>query len=337
MDEPAATQSAGEGESSWTRWHRLGGAIVISAGALVLYGVGTAGGGYTGDLDQVLQASRAVLDGLDPYSPEVASWVEDWGFPLYYPLPTLLAALPLALLPIHLARVVFVGLSTFLLAWAVTRAGPHRLWIFASGAYLGALASTQWSPLLTASLLLPMLAPVMVAKPNIGAAFMLSGPGRRFVLAGLIGGGILVAASFVYDPGWVPKWLAALQGAPHFTPPVLLPGGAIVLLALLKWRRWDARLLVAMACMPHTTMVYEALPILLVAKGWKQTLLLSILSLVALAGQFMLDSRISGSEVMALEAFAEWTRGVGMLSVALIYLPATIMILRRVNERAGPV
>ena len=55
-------------------------------------------------------------------------------------------------------------------------------------------------------------------------------------------------------------------------------GGPLILLALLRWRRPEARLLVALGCIPHTTMLYEALPLFLVARRWQEGVLLAALS-----------------------------------------------------------
>ncbi len=312
---------------------RLAAATVVAFCALALYSVGTASEGYTSDFSQLWHAACAVLAGLDPYASQDAAWTEGWGFPLLYPLPAVLTVLPLSLLPLRAAEIVFMTGSTGLLAYGVTREGSHRLWIFASGAFLGALAATQWSPLLTASVLLPVLAPFAIVKPNIGGALGMAFPSRPFVAWALGGGAILATAAFLVDPGWIPKWLGNLQSTPHLRPPVLLPGGVLVLLALLRWRRWEARLLVAMACVPHTTLVYETLPLFLVTRGWRQSMAFAALSLAALAGQFYLDIRLpDGSTEDSMLAFTQWTADVGSLSLALIYLPLTILVLRRGNE-----
>jgi hypothetical protein len=303
--------------------------------AILVFWVGSSSEAYVSDLDQIWHASRALLDGKDPYDlTELPSQLE-WGFPLFYPLPALVAAIPLGLMPLQLAQLLFVGLSTALLAFGVTKWGPRGLWIFASGAYLGGLANAQWSPILTAALLLPWLAPILVAKPSVGIALMLSGPGRKFILLAVSGAFLLTGLSFLLDPAWVGKWVDVVSQAPHFRPPLLLMGGPLLLLALLRWRRWEARLLLALACIPHTTLVYEALPLLLIGRGWRQLMLLAGLSLVVFAAQFRLDSRVAIGEPGAMEAFAAWTHSVGSLSVALIYLPALIMVLRRPNDWSG--
>lgn len=44
-------------------------------------------------------------------------------------------------------------------------------------------------------------------------------------------------------PHWPVDWLDALRGAPHYAPPVQRPGGFLLLLAFLRWRQPEARML----------------------------------------------------------------------------------------------
>jgi hypothetical protein len=287
---------------------------------------------YISDIEQVWHGSRAILRGIDPYSvvgPGLDYAIE---FPLYYPLPAMLAFLPFALLPLELARLLFTFLSAGLLAYAITADGWHRLPLFVSGSYIGALASVQWSPLLTAAFLLPWLGPMLLLKPNIGFAIAASSPARGLLTWCVLGGGALVILSLLLQPSWPAHWLGLVRSAPHFTPPVLLPGGFIVLVALTRWRRPEARLLVALACVPHTTLVYETLPLMLIPRTWKEAFLLASLSFTAMLLQALFDSRIGTLEPGVLVAFQGWVTVAGMLLVALVYLPATLLVLRRPNE-----
>ena len=208
---------------SW--WERIVLALAISAFSLLLFAGFSGSPTYRSDLDQLWHAGRALIEGRDPYAMDAAG-LRYWGFPLYYPLPAIVTMIPLALLPLTVARWVFVGVSAGLLAYAATREGRHRLWIFLSGAFVASVGTVQWAPLLTAAFLLPWLAPVIFVKPNIGLVLAAATPERRFYAAALIGGGLLLLVSFVLDPRWVARWLNAVQNAPHFTPPVLLWGGA---------------------------------------------------------------------------------------------------------------
>jgi hypothetical protein len=291
---------------------------------------------YVSDIDQVWHGTRALLRGLDPYSVIGPGREYHIGFPLYYPLPALVAFTPFALLPLQLARLVLVAISTGLLAYAVTAGGWHRLPIFVSGAFVAAAASVQWSPLLTAAFVLPWLGPALLLKPNIGLAIAATSPGRGLLLSCALGGGALLLVSLGLHPTWPGRWLTLVRNAPHFTPPVLLPGGVLVLLALLRWRRPEARLLVAMACVPHTTLTYETLPLLLIPRNWKESLLLAALSFVVLVLQAHLDIRVEPGDPLYLEVFVEWVTSVGTFAVALLYLPATILVLRRPNEGDPP-
>ena len=45
------------------------------------------------------------------------------------------------------------------------------------------------------------------------------------------------ALSFVLLPGWIHPFLAAAMAMPHTTPPVGRPGGFLLLLSFLRWRR----------------------------------------------------------------------------------------------------
>jgi hypothetical protein len=99
------------------------------------------------------------------------------------------------------------------------------------------------------------------------------------------------------------------------------PGGALVLLALLRWRRPEARLLAAMACIPLTASWYEALPLLLIGQTKRECQVLSLLSSAgyATAGLFL-----------AHDEFVE-VRYVRSLMLAFCFFPALVTVLRRTN------
>jgi hypothetical protein len=64
---------------------------------------------------------------------------------------------------------------------------------------------------------------------------------------------LLLAVSFAMQPGWVVEWRDAVRetsmagGRVPYTAPVLLPGGLLTLLAALRWRRPEARLIATLA------------------------------------------------------------------------------------------
>ena len=296
---------------------------------------------YDSDWDQVYWGARAVWSGLNPYDVSLIGpdgTMFRFDFPLYYPLPAMLVVSPLAAFPLRVARALWVGISAGVLVYMIEAKAPHLRSLLLSGAFIMAFGAAQWSPLLSASLMLPALGWAVVAKPTIGAALIASTSEPLFLRSALIGGGLLVAVSFAIQPAWLPHWLASVSTAPHLAPPITLFGGVLVLLALTRWRRWEARLLVALACVPHTTVAYEALYLLLIPKTRKQTILLSIASLIALGIQLWLDPRatITATRDVQETAFREYMAIAGRLSVALVYLPALIMVLRRPNEGELP-
>src|SRR5262249_33259563 len=202
-------------------------------------------------------------------------------FPLLYPASAVVAAIPFAAIPLRLANVLFTAGSAVVLAWAVTRERlwTPKLWVFASGGYLAAVHLAQWSPLLTAAAFLPSLGFALAVKPTLGAALFAAYPSRRALVSALA----LVCASFIIFPSWPAFWTQSLHFTGHMSAPVmhLAAGGPLILLSLAKWKRPEARLLAVLACVPQTTLLYEAVPLFLVVERWYEGLALSILTIVA--------------------------------------------------------
>lgn len=311
-----------------TRGARLAVALVVAAAAALFYFMVQARGVFDGqsDLDQVWTASRLVLDGVDPYRSIGPGLAHAQRFPLVYPMTTFVVFAPLALLPLAAARVLFVAGSAGLLAWAVTRDGFARLPLFLSGSFYMAVTAAQWSPLLTAAALLPGLAFVLVAKPNVGVALAGAGLVRRRAVVSAAGAAAIVALSLALEPRWPAEWLDALRATPHLTAPVMRRGGAVLLLAALRWRREEARLLLLLALVPQTTVLYEALPLFLIPRTRQQATLLALLSY----GVVLVQGTTPAGD------YAAFTRDVGAALVALVYLPALVMVLRRPNEGELP-
>jgi hypothetical protein len=267
------------------------------------------------------------MHGANPYLLVGPGLVFDWPWQVVlYPGTAMIAGMPFALLPQVPALVLFVWLSTALLAYAITADGWYRLPLFLSYSFIVAADAAQWSPLLTAALCIPSLAWVLAVKPSIGLALLAAATSLRTVKLALVGGVVLSVLSLLVFPTWPLYWLRAVRSVTTMHAPILLPGGVFVLLALLRWRRPEARLIVALACVPQTNSWYEALPLLLVPTSFRQTVLLS---LVATCGTFFQGTVATLDE-------AEYNRGVGILMVAFAYLPATLLVLFRPNEGELP-
>jgi hypothetical protein len=282
------------------------------------------------DFAPVWYAGRVLLEGGDPYASIGPGLAFSWPWPLYYPLPAALLAIPLTPLPQSIAMGVFSALGAGALAWALSGRELAPLLAFLSVCVWDAIAAAQWSPMLAATFALTPLSVVLVAKPTAGAALFAARPNRW----GLWGAGVLLAVSFLLRPDWLGSWLDSISGARDVSGtkfpsviPATLPGGALSLAAWLRWRRPEARLVGALACVPLTMAPYESVFLFLVPRGWRQSLALVALSNVAVAWMYFAPAEPQMTARM---------RFFGTVLVWLMYLPATMMILRRPNEGAVP-
>lgn len=275
------------------------------------------------DFDQFWFAAGALRDGLNPYAAVGPGLAFKWPWPLYYPLPATLLALPFSYIPVLPARAVFFGLSSALLAFGLTRESYHRLVVFASASYLVASNVVQWEVLLTAAALLPVLGFVFAAKPNIALALLFAYPRRRAI----VGVAIITVLSLVVMPSWPVQWLNLIRTASDKAPPVSYAGGFLLLLALLRWRRPEARLIVALACTPLTMMPYVTIPLFLIPASLMESLVLAWATWVAWFTVGLMGPHAN---------FAEFNLHNATVFVPLVYLPALIMVLRRPNEGELP-
>lgn len=271
------------------------------------------------DFDQLWVAARAWRSGADPYAAVSAGF----PYPLFYPFTAVVFVLPFSLLPLAAARCLFVGLGAGLLAYAVTARGWWMLWLFLGNNVRNALQTAQWSTWLTAAALVPWVGLVFAAKPTIGLAIFGSRPSRL----GLGLAAVLVALSLLIWPGWpFSWWIAVHTTAESYRAPITRPFGWILLLALLRWRDPDGRLLAFLACVPHTSAIYETVELYLVCRTRAEVAILAFLSYVV---QFLAPEREYPS--FAIRLTAEWP-----LLFAFMYLPALFIVLRRSVSQHGP-
>lgn len=273
------------------------------------------------DFDQLWLAGRAIRAGMDPYAAVHGSFWRD----LYYPMPAAFIALPATLLPRVAAHACFAGLALGAAAYALSSRGWWALIGLASYPALDATLLAQWSPLFVAAGLVPNLEWIAVAKPTTGLATVLSfaiDRPLRMMWLSLVLGVSIVSACFVLQPQWVSNWLAATRSAAHFKPLVLRPGGVLLLLAAVRWRLPEARLLALLAVIPQTIAPYEALLLTLALRSRREALVFSVASFAALP---LLRSVQAG---VALDVRINHDAPILLL---FLYLPVLVMILRRPN------
>jgi hypothetical protein len=194
-----------------------------------------------------------------------------------------------------------------------------------------AFESVQWGPLLSSATVIAPLAMFLVAKPTVGGAIFLARPSRWAFIGAAVFGGI----AFLVQPTWVADWLDAIARdnaiwAPTvpYRAPITFVGGPLVLLCVLRWRRPEARLVAAMVCVPQTLVWYEAAPLMLVPRTFWQSV-----ALVALGYVGHTWVRLHLPPVFHERLSYQL---VGQAMIWSLYLPCTLMVLRRNNEGALP-
>jgi hypothetical protein len=302
--------------------------IALLAGALAGIGLiiywGTQPPTSHSDLTQVWYGAKSMLAGRDPYADVGPTGFFHWTFPLLYPMPAMLVVAPLASLTDHLANVVFSSVGVGLLAFALTgdiSSLNARLIALAAPPLWLALRYAQWSPFFAAAVLLPSLGFLAAAKPTIGLAVLATRPNRRAIIIAII----LVAASFVIAPHWLGAWIAGLHAAPHIRPAILRPAGAPLLLAALRWRRPEGRLLFFMSIVPLSPFWYEALPLALIPRTWREGLALACTQWLGWAWWAMRD-----------ESYWPHADSSALAVIVAMMLPCLAIVLRRPNAGDMP-
>lgn len=283
------------------------------------------------DFEQIWYAARAILAGINPYQQVGPGLAVDWPFPLLYPLPAGVIGIPFAPFSVHASAVLFSFVGGALFAWALMEHGYGPLFGFFSMPLRAAFETVQWSPLLSSATVIAPLSLFLVAKPTVGGAIFLSRPSRwAFAGAAMFGG-----VAFLLQPGWVADWLDAIARnnalwAPTtpYRAPITFVGGPLALLSLLRWRRPEARLVAALVCVPQTLVLYEAVPLMLVPRTFWQSVALVTVSYI---GHTWVRLHLPPGyhERLSYEL-------VGKAMIWSLYLPCTIMVLRRRNEGRVP-
>jgi hypothetical protein len=175
----------------------------------------------------------------------------------------------------------------------------------------------QWAPLLIAAALTAPISSLLAVKPTLGFALWTGWPNRKAVIGGLL----FLGLSLLIRPTWIQEWLASVSKTPH-SPNLLRPGGFLMLLGLLRWRRPEGRLLAALALVPQTTALYETLPLALLCRNRPQAAAFATLTMVA-----HLLFLLGPQGAWPIGAEYQW-----WVLLALVYLPAIALVLRRPNE-----
>jgi hypothetical protein len=259
------------------------------------------------------RGARALLAGENPYDTirPTGPPPEDHWF--MYPLTAPLAVVPLAWLPAQVGGAIFAGLGAGLLAFVLSASGGMKPFLmFLSPSFGFAIVLGQWSPLLVAAALAAPLSWALVCKPTIGLPLFLYKPTWRMAI--LCTAFLLV--SLVVQPTWPFDWWRNSQRLEGHYIPIIRPLGFLCLLALLRWRRPEARLVAGMSMVPQNLYFYDQVPLFLAATTVRRTVVL-----VALSWAAWWLGKIGCETPQFCGAESElWV-------ILLMYLPATFMAL----------
>jgi hypothetical protein len=282
--------------------------------------------GTAGDLAGPLEGARRILAGqrniyAEPYAPYASAYA------LSYPLTASFLVLPLAPLPPHTAAMIFVGVTTAIAAYVLSRRRLDELLLFASAPAVFAWCWAQWAPLLLIQGVAAWTVFLGIGKPQVGAVMFAYRPSRR----GLAIAVTAALATLVWSPTWPLDWL---RGSWHASGEVkehagalFAPGGFLLLVAAWKWRDPRARLLLALTIIPNRLWFYDQLYLGLVPETTRRRLVWVLCSWLAAGGWALARHWTGGEATFALEA----------LIVLLIYGPALWFILKPVPAQAeGP-
>ena len=276
------------------------------------------------DFDQIVVGARRTLAGLTPYTVTPLPGLE---WPIYYPMPALVLGFPFAAMSLAMAHALFSGLSGGVFTWALSREGDAKLFALGTWPYVLTVSLGQWGPLLMATSGMSMIAWLVIVKPNLGIALAAAYGPRwirgRALFVNVVAIGALLIVSWLVRPHWIAEWRAVISTpTPHIILPVTALGGPLLLLALLRWRRPEARLIAGLACMPQTFSSYDSLLVFLVPQTRREALYL-------VAGTTCATLAIA--LIGTAPTYAETVRRFAPVRIALVYLPAVAMILRRPN------
>lgn len=214
-----------------------------------------------GDLHKILVGAQLLYHGENVY--QTQPLVDDDMTGLYsvgdYPFPAFVAAWPFSFLAPLPACTLWVFATSALLAWLLAARGRWPLLIMLTYPMLKTYTMAKFEPLELAGLVAPWAAMFILCKPHVGLPILFASPDRRRLLSI----GLAFLASLLLMPSWPLDWLEALPTVPglhqqqktgsfgEYSMPLLQSGGFLLLLALVRWRDWRARLLLGCSLMPQ--------------------------------------------------------------------------------------
>jgi hypothetical protein len=249
---------------------RVSSAILIGlAAAAVALSSGTRPGGDF--VARAVDTARDVLSGVDIYTRSYTS------VDVPYPLPVIALGLPFTPLNNGAAGALFIGLSSSLLAYALTRDRQYwRLILFLSYPYIESVKTIQFAPLYCVMMIYPGLLawPLALIKPQGGLVGVVMDKPKR---GSVVVSGLLLLGSLLIDPLWPIEWGRLIGLYRSAIIPLLAPFGFVLLAVLIRWRKREWRALLALAALPKRAS-YDHLLAWMLCRNWREMTILTALS-----------------------------------------------------------
>lgn len=235
--------------------------------------------GNAGDFAWPLNAARVLLQGENPYHRMDLGPSSLPADVLLYPMPTLLLVLPFTPFSDTVALSLFLACSSALLAYLVQTRAPHAVPVILSVPFWNCIFAGQWSILTSALLLVPALSPLIVVKPTFALTALAVQPDRRRVARVCLAMGAIALITLPILWTWPLDWLHNLPLAYYERLIVALTvPGFVVCIAALRWRNPAARLLLALAFMPHFPNFYDQVALTLIPHTRRRSLAFALVS-----------------------------------------------------------
>ena len=276
------------------------------------------------------RAGFAVTQGVSPYRIIRETGPMPYSGNFLYPMPAAVVGVPFTVFEVHTGAAVFVGIGFAVAAFALLSLATWRVAALATAPAIAVLGNGQWAPLLLGAAILPGFGWLLCVKPTIGAALFLWRPRWSIVL----GGAAACLLALLVLPTWPLEYLDNARSsttASEYVPPILMVSGAglPLLLALLRWRRPEGRLLAAMSIVPQNTFFYDQLPLMLVPQSMSGLLLYGMWSNLVRFSAYVIEPK------WAYATTAERSHSWEPFILFGLYLPCLVMVLMRPND--GPV
>lgn len=250
------------------------------------------------DFSWTIRAARYMLARTNPYDTPLEQ----------YPLTAAVFGIPFVRLRPELAAALFLGISSGLLAFGLTRDGYHRLLVFFAYPFWAAVLTAQWAPLIMASAFFPLLLPATMAKPQVGLPVFLTRLSKRGILACLV----VFLLTLLALPKWPFLWVHQFGYYEHFIPILVIPG-PLLLLTLLWHRDRNAMLLLLASLMPQRWF-FDSFTLWLIPRTRREILFTAAFSW--------------GAGIWRWYHFPHTFTQVGRWAVIFIYLPMLLVVLR---------